>query len=591
MKKLFSRSIMLLTAGLLFMLYGCSGGGSGSGTVAVSANNGAVAAQLVWPSASAAAVKSAVLPATVVTVRITITGPDREPVSGSFPAAAGQGSVAGVPAGSGLTVTAEGLDASNEVVYSGNASNITVTAGPQPTDVTITMSSSSAGMGDVTITGTVAGTSFVAVEASSASVVARHTATVKSDGSKVFSIRIQSGRQYKFYLIENEGTLYERVFALYFGNGNRVLVRAGTTCDLGFVHTTDDNGKARPTNTPPQFTGPVDDPTVPTNVSKNAYTQADLAGTWYIFQLHSGASPYYSYGTIQVDANGNATLLSPYNSNGTTSTNTIGTINISTSGIVQSNYSRLVMSRDKNLIVGGYYYNSNTDPPRMTILVRASNGVTQGNLEGNWKLHSLNAGPNYRNWMRSDAIIDSLGNTTQSNRVGSNGNPGPSDSIILTTNSSGSISATVSGAPFTLHGALTPDKNLIVAANINRDGSVGLGLLVRTGGTNFSPADMAGSWRGNWLVLGPAGQVNQDSWGYELAVVNSSGYASHYDRVSNGVSRPDRYSGSSLQITNTGLVIAMSGNGEGVVSLTKDLFISTQSDSSPNYSTLNVYMK
>lgn len=576
---------MLLTAGLLFMLYGCSGGGSGSGTVAVSANNGAVAAQLVWPSASAAAVKSAVLPATVVTVRITITGPDREPVSGSFPAAAGQGSVAGVPAGSGLTVTAEGLDASNEVVYSGNASNITVTAGPQPTDVTITMSSSSAGMGDVTITGTVAGTSFVAVEASSASVVARQTATVKSDGSKVFSIRIQSGRQYKFYLIENEGTLYERVFALYFGNGNRVLVRAGT-CDLGFVSTTG-NGIAVPDITPPQFTGPVDDPTVPTNVSKNAYAQADLAGTWYMFQLHSGTSPYYRYGTVQVDANGIVTTLPPaYSSNDSIINYGTTQITISTSGIIWENNgnSRLVMSRDKNLIVGGSYSGS----PRMMILVRASSDVTQGNLAGTWKMHSLDAGPNYRNWSRSDITIDASGNSTQSNRMRNSGPASPSEPFVLNVTPTGLLSATRPGSPLTLHGALTPDKNLVVLAYRNSDGSVALGLLVRTGGTNFSPADIVGSWRSNWLTLGPYG----DFWGRALAVVDSNGYSLSYDRVVNGESREDRYSNSRLEITNTGLVFGMSGNGQGIVSLTKDLFISTQSDTiNPNYSTLNVVMK
>jgi hypothetical protein len=593
MKASYTRALALfLAAGLLFMLAGCSGGGS-SGNVTVSANNGAVSAQLVWPAGNAAAVKSAVLPATVATVRITITTPDRAPVSGSFPAAAGQGSVAGVPAGSGLTVTAEGLDASNNVIYAGSVSNITVTAG-QTTDVTITMSSTGAGTGDVTITGTVAGTSFVAVEASSAAVVARHTAAMQSDGSKLFSIRVQSGRQYKFYLIENEGTSFERVFALYIGNGNRVLVSAGT-CNLGFVTTTGD-GIAVPTYIPPQFTGSVNDPTVPAGVatsSSSVYTQADLVGTWYVFQLHSGASPSYSYGVGQVDANGNVTRLSSYNSTGSPSNNGTTSVVISTSGIVQSNYSRMVMSRDKNLVVGGSYYAGYSDPPSMTILVRAGSGFVQGDLAGSWKLHSLSAGTDYRNWLRSDMTIDALGNATQNNRVSSNGNPGTSDPFVLNVSSAGVLSATVNGAPFTLHGAITPDKNLIVAANKNRDGSVGLGLLVRTGGVNFSLADMQGSWRYNGLTLDSTGQLYQDdSWSRGLAVIDSNGYSRHYDRVTNGIARPDLLSNSPLLISNAGILLGMTGNGEGIASLSKDLAVITQSSSNnTGHSILTVYMK
>lgn len=593
MKASYTRALALfLAAGLLFMLAGCSGGGS-SGNVTVSANNGAVAAQLVWPAGNAAAVKSAVLPATVATVRITITTPDRAPVSGSFPAAAGQGSVAGVPAGSGLTVTAEGLDASNNVIYAGSASNITVTAG-QTTDVTITMSSTGTGTGDVTITGTVAGTSFVAVEASSAAVVARHTATVQSDGSKVFSVRIQSGRQYKFYLIENEGTSYERVFALYIDNGidngNRVWVSTGT-CNLGFVATRGD-GIAVPTYIPPQFTGPVNDPTVPAGVatsSSSVYTQADLVGTWYMLQLNSGASPYYFYGKVTVDANGNGTISNSYDSTGRPLDNNTFSVVISTSGIIQATSSRLVMSRDKNLIVGGAY----NVIPRLTILVKAGSGFVQGDLAGSWKLHSLSAGTDYRNWLRSDMTIDALGNATQNNRVSSNGNPGTSDPFVLNVSSAGVLSATVNGAPFTLHGAITPDKNLIVAVNKNRDGSVGLGLLVRTGGVNFSLADMQGSWRYNGLTLDSTGQLYQDdSWSRGLAVIDSNGYSRHYDRVTNGVARPDLLSNSPLLISNAGILLGMTGNGEGIASLSKDLAVITQSSSNnTGHSILTVYMK
>jgi len=52
------------------------------------------------------------------------------------------------------------------------------------------------GSGDVTITGTVAGTTFVAVDVASDTVVARKVA-VSQNGSKVFTVKVQSGKQYK----------------------------------------------------------------------------------------------------------------------------------------------------------------------------------------------------------------------------------------------------------------------------------------------------------------------------------------------------------------------------------------------------------
>jgi hypothetical protein len=158
---------------------------------------------------------------------------------------------------------------------------------------------------DVTITGQVAGTSFVAVDAASSTVVARQVAEIQSDGTKTFSIKVLSGKQYKFYLVENEGTSDERLFPLYIGNGNKIKVAAGT-CDLGFV-TTSSDGKAIPAIIPTQFTDAVEETTIPTAVLKNQsslFTQADLTGTWYVFQFVSGANPGWLKATYEVSATG-----------------------------------------------------------------------------------------------------------------------------------------------------------------------------------------------------------------------------------------------------------------------------------------------
>jgi hypothetical protein len=79
-------------------------------------------------------------PAGVATVRIIVSGVGISPdIQSNFAASAGTGEVPGIPAGSGRTVTAQGLDSGGTVLYQGIVSNITVTAGLTTNVGTITM--------------------------------------------------------------------------------------------------------------------------------------------------------------------------------------------------------------------------------------------------------------------------------------------------------------------------------------------------------------------------------------------------------------------------------------------------------------------
>lgn len=428
------------------------------------------------------------------------------------------------------------------------------------------------GTGDVTVTGKVAGTAFVAVDAASAKVVARHVAAVQSDGSKAFSIKIQSGKQYKFYLVENEGTSDERVFPLYIGNGNKMNVSAGT-CNLGFITTTGD-GIATPATTPSQFTGAVEDKTVPAGVAANqssVYTQSDLTGTWYLFQYHAGAKPYYSRATLPLDVNGAGTANNFVNSDGHISTNASTSLSMKPSGVAidtlntRSN-TRLIMSGDKSLMVG-VGNNGLGDVPSMSIAVKGGGSFQQSDLAGNWKLHYLVASSTFREWQRSDVTINNNGTATTSNTQYPATPSTSGKSFTLLVNSNGVITAPTDY----VYGAMTQDKNLVVCTFSNNDGTTGLGLFVRKGGSGFSNSDLTGSWRSNWLAIG----ATSDMWVRSLAVIGSNGTISSYGVIANGLSEPDNTNSVPITVNSSGIIVRPEIKFEGIVAVNKKMIIYT----------------
>ncbi|MEI6205578.1 MAG: SUMF1/EgtB/PvdO family nonheme iron enzyme [Desulfuromonadales bacterium] len=137
---------------LLALLPGCSSDGS------ISQGTGSIAAKLDWGDASKTSAKTvATAPADVATVRIIVSGSGlTAALQKDFVAAAGSGTIDGVPAGTGLTLTAQGLDASGTLRYLGTVVNITVQAGQTSDAGTVSMiavSSSSTTVSEVQLSG------------------------------------------------------------------------------------------------------------------------------------------------------------------------------------------------------------------------------------------------------------------------------------------------------------------------------------------------------------------------------------------------------------------------------------------------------
>lgn len=135
---------------LLTLLAGCGGGASGTpagSTTVTTETTGSIAVNLAWAANAKTTAKSvAAVPATVKTIRIIVSATGMTSVQKSFDATTGSGTISGITAGTGRTVTAEALDSTGSITHKGAANNITVVAG-QTTDAgTITMNTTGVSM-------------------------------------------------------------------------------------------------------------------------------------------------------------------------------------------------------------------------------------------------------------------------------------------------------------------------------------------------------------------------------------------------------------------------------------------------------------
>jgi len=151
---------IFLSFSMLALIAGCSSGGSespgtstnganqGTNSSTVAKETGDIAVKLEWGSAAKTTEKTvSALPATVAKVLISVSASDiTVPIQQSFSASAGSGTISGIPAGTGRTVTALGLDSTGATTHKGSSNNITVVAGQTTNAGTITMNTTGVSM-------------------------------------------------------------------------------------------------------------------------------------------------------------------------------------------------------------------------------------------------------------------------------------------------------------------------------------------------------------------------------------------------------------------------------------------------------------
>lgn len=159
-------------------------------------------------------------------------------------------------------------------------------------------------VGNATITGTVSGTTVVAIDNGTNVVVDREVAT---GTPKTFTLTVPNGKTYSFFLIENENTLDQQIYPLYVGATNAFYINTLTTINLGFVDTTTIAGMATPANNPLSVTG-VSSAGANTNFPDTVFVTTPTAGASLSELVASGLTSLQSGNILQANAYFNAAV-------------------------------------------------------------------------------------------------------------------------------------------------------------------------------------------------------------------------------------------------------------------------------------------
>ncbi|MBU0674615.1 MAG: hypothetical protein KJ950_08250 [Proteobacteria bacterium] len=129
MKQIPFLALTVMTIFLCSLLLSCGGGLDQTN----SSSTGSLTMTLVWEDSGSFVFRAVTTPRSapsgVTTIRARITGTGMSEMVQDYTASAGHGEISGVPVGSGLTLTIQGLDGSGNVTYQGSVSNIMVTDG------------------------------------------------------------------------------------------------------------------------------------------------------------------------------------------------------------------------------------------------------------------------------------------------------------------------------------------------------------------------------------------------------------------------------------------------------------------------------
>ncbi|MBT9582026.1 hypothetical protein IV102_01680 [bacterium] len=352
----------------------------------------------------------------------------------------------------------------------------------------------------VNISGTVAGTQIVALNASTNAEAARVTA---SGTPPTFALSLATG-SYRFFLLENEGTARQRNYLLTQG-ATTVFTFASTSninLNLGFVDTSSGNAVAQ--NNPLNVAGVSaggSDTSIPAALGGTNFAIGDLQGTFSIHQFSAsspvGANPLWERTTLTINAQGLGTFSNTVDSLGGSNNSSNVQLSLSPAGILtiagQSNFQGIVWL-DKNKFVA---VNGSTDR-ELIFGQRQPTGLTTANLAGTWIYSQISSDSplgGSPTWGHGTMVFDANGNAVQSNDTNSDSGPSNGPIGAFAVAADGTVTQAQDN---TIHLTLSQDLNFMVGTGDL--GQPALFTLVRQTGA-FTPADLGGSWNSRGLAL------------------------------------------------------------------------------------------
>ena len=449
------------------------------------------------------------------------------------------------------------------------------------------------GAGSATIQGSVPGTVFIAVNDDTNVEAGRVTAT---GTQHTFSMDVSTGANYRFYVMENEGTGYSRVYPMYMGTNNVFGLDSsadGQVISLGMVRPDLGTGKSTPANSPALMMGLGATTMVPPSLAGSAFSMDDVNGTsWGYNTMMTSGTMGWEHGTLSFDNNGLGHMTGIVRNGASLSDRSDIPYHMSLSGMLLNSGDstfQCVVSGDMSVIVGTFTDN-NGGPAMMIAQKRGGVYQTDGSdMTGTWRFQRLTAGGDNTTSGWAYGTMTFVSGNASITSMTTNAGPGGGGTFTFSMDGNGIMTETGDAS---FHGVMAQDKSMIVATD-TFGGDPEMWIMMKDTGGTWSPSDMTGDWVMHAVSSGNPGSRD---WTYGHSVIDAGGN----DTFSQMMGSAGPVSSTQMTFVMNGGEMTVSGMGggmgggmmgggmmtqtfHGIMNETRNVMVSTYSDGSGGY--------
>jgi hypothetical protein len=414
----------------------------------------------------------------------------------------------------------------------------------------------STGVNSATIQGQVSGTVFIAVDNGTNQEVGRVTAT---GTPKSFSMTIPTGSNYRFYVMENEGTGTSRVYPMYMGTNNVFGLdntANGQVISLGMVRPDLATGRFTPANHPALMMGRGATAMIPPSLAGSAFSMDNVMGTtWSYNSMMTSGTMGWEHGTLSFDDNGLGHMAGIVRNGAPLVDRDNIPYTMSLSGMLLNpgdNTFQCVVSRDGSVMVATF--TDNTFGSAMMIgQKRGGTFLTNGSdMTGTWRFQRLKAGSDNTTSGWAYGTIEFISGSASITSMTTNSGVGGGGNFTFSMDGSGIMTEALDAS---FHGVMSMDKTMIVATDTN-GGNPELWVMMK--GTTGTTADMTGGWVMHAVSSGNPGSRD---WTYGHSVVDAGGNSSFTGMMGSDGQVDD----GEMTFMMNGGVMTMGGTGGGMM--------------------------
>jgi len=414
------------------------------------------------------------------------------------------------------------------------------------------------GGGTATIQGSVPGTAFVAVDDDTNLEVGRVTATGTSGSPKTFSITVPTGRNYRFFVMENEGTANSRVYPMYIGTNNVFGLdntANGQVISLGMVSPDLTTGRFTPANHPVLMMGQGATAMIPpSSLAGIAFSMDNVMGTtWSYNTMMTSGEMGWEHGTLSFDNNGLGHMTDISRNGAPLGDRENIPYTMSLSGMLLDpgdNTFQCVVSGDRNVMVATF--TDSTFGPAMMIAQKRGGTFATSNMTGTWRFQRLTAGGDNTTSGWAYGTMDFISGSASITSMTTNAGVGGGGNFTFSMNGDGIMTEALDAS---FHGVMSMDKTMIVATDAS-GGNPELWVMMKN--TTGTTADMAGDWVMHAVSSGNPGSRD---WTYGHSVVGAGGNSTFTGMMGSDGPVDD----AEMTFMMNGGVMTMGGTGGGMM--------------------------